>query len=129
MNLSEAKLALIEAFPGSYINSRDEFIAHPPTNQYFLLGDCETPTDIACKVLEWLSRSAYKAIPYRQEWRNRKLHKFMLDGINAFLHTDFSEDDIAKIYQILGNGVRHDLTAQFVHNCFSVRWLVGEVRE
>lgn len=30
----KARKKLLVSFPGSYINSRDEFIAHPRTNQY-----------------------------------------------------------------------------------------------
>jgi hypothetical protein len=32
--MAEARAALVGAFPGSFINSRDEFIAHLRTNQY-----------------------------------------------------------------------------------------------
>lgn len=46
-DMAEARKALISVFPGSFINERDEFIAHPRTNQYFILADCVTPEDIA----------------------------------------------------------------------------------
>ena len=36
--------------------------------------------DIEAKVLEWLSRAAFKTAPYSQEWRNRRFHEFMLSG-------------------------------------------------
>lgn len=36
-DMKEAREKLLECFPGSFINVRDEFIAHPSTNQYFLL--------------------------------------------------------------------------------------------
>lgn len=73
----KARKKLLVSFPGSYINSRDEFIAHPRTNQYFLLADCVTPEDIQAKVLEWLSRGAFKTQPYSQEWRNDRFHNAM----------------------------------------------------
>lgn len=63
----EAREKLLECFPGSFINSRDEFIAHPRTNQYFLLNNCEKVEDIEAKVLEWLSRPSFKTQPYSQE--------------------------------------------------------------
>ena len=44
----------------------------------------------------------------------------MLDGINEFLHTKFTEDDIALIYQKLGNCVRHDLTVAFVESGYDM---------
>lgn len=80
----KARKKLLVSFPGSYINSRDEFIAHPRTNQYFLLANCATPEDIQAKVLEWLSRAAFKTAPYSQEWRNDRFHNAMRVSINAF---------------------------------------------
>lgn len=62
--MKEAREMLLECFPGSFVNSRDEFIAHPRTNQYFILRDCKTPEDIEAKVLEWLSRASFKSQPY-----------------------------------------------------------------
>lgn len=85
---------LLQAFPGSFINSRDEFMAHPRTNQYFILSDCKAPEDVKAKVLEWLSRPSCKTQPYSQEWRNRKFHTDMRFSVNAYLDTDFSQEDI-----------------------------------
>ena len=78
-DMREAREALLLSFPGSFVNERNEFIAHLQSNQYFILSNCEYPEDIDCKVLEWLSRAACKGQPYSQEWRNRKYRKFMLD--------------------------------------------------
>lgn len=112
--MQECRSALLAAFPGSFINERDEFIAHPRTNQYICLGNCETPIDIECKVLEWFSRPAYKTAPYAQEWRNRKLHEFMLNGINAFMDSGFTEEEIAVVYEKLGNAINHEKTIRFI---------------
>lgn len=99
--MKEAREMLLECFPGSFVNSRDEFIAHPRTNQYFILRDCKTPEDIEAKVLEWLSRASFKSQPYSQEWRNRRFHADMRFAVNAYLDTDFSEDDMGIIYTYL----------------------------
>lgn len=122
-DMKEARAKLLECFPGSFINARDEFIAHPRTNQYFLLGNCQTVEDIEAKVLEWLSRPAFKTQPYSQEWRNRRFHEFMLAGVNAFLDTDFSEDDMELIYTYMGNGIRHGLMMEFIDHDMSMMWL------
>lgn len=58
--IKEANAMLLECFPGSFINDRDEFIAHPRTNQYFSLQDCKTVEAVEAKVLEYLSRAAFK---------------------------------------------------------------------
>ena len=53
----------------------------------------------------------------------------MLNGINGFLGTDFTEDDIAIIYQKLGNRVRHSLTEEFVNSGYDMTVLKGGVQE
>ena len=126
-DMKEARAKLLECFPGSLINARDEFIAHPRTNQYFLLGNCQTVEDIEAKVLEWLSRPAFKTQPYSQEWRNRRFHEFMLAGVNAFLDTNFSEDDMELIYTYMGGGIKHGLMVEFIDHDMSMKWLRGKV--
>lgn len=113
-DLKEAVSALLEAFPNSLINYRGEFIAHLRTNQYIVLNNCKTPKDIECKVLEWFSRPSCKTQPYSQEWRNRKFHEFMRNGVNAFLDTSFSEEDMFQIYDALGNCINHEKTIAFI---------------
>lgn len=119
-DMREAKQALLSSFEGSFINDREEFIAHVKSNQYFILGNCEYPEDIECKVLEWLSRAACKGQPYSQEWRNRKFRKFMLDGINAFMDTSFTEDDMYEIYTYLGNACNHEKTIRFIKSGYDM---------
>lgn len=120
---------LMKCFPNSVINHNMEFIAHVKTNQYFLLGDCQTELDVKCKVLEWLSRSAYKTEPYRTKQKNDEFHKFMRDGINAFLGTSFTEEDMDLIYTYLGNRCNHALTVEFVFRDYDLKWLKSEVEE
>ena len=127
--LTEVREALLQSFPKSFINVRDEFIAHKFSNTYFCLKNCVSAEDIECKVLEQLSRAAFKSQPYWQEWRNRKFHEFMLNGINAFLETGFSESDMEVIYQYLGNCVNHDLTVGFVQNGMDIDWLKRETEK
>lgn len=122
-DMLEARQALLRAFPNSFINSNDEFIAHLRSNQYIILSNCETPEDIEYKVLEWFSRPAHKTSPYSQEWRNRAFHKFMLDGINSFLDTNFSEQDASDIYDALGNAINHERTKEFVKRGMDISWL------
>ena len=115
-DMNECRYALLRAFPGCFINDRDEFIAHSRTNQYIILKDCKTPLDVKCKVLEWLSRPAHKTAPFSQEWRNRRFHEFMRNGINTFLDTGFSEQEISDIYDALGNAIDHTKTVRFIES-------------
>lgn len=116
---------LAGAFPRSFINSALEFIAHRTANEYFRLEDCETELDVKCKVLEWLSRGAFKTEPFYDDNKNKEFHKFMLNGINKFLGTNFDEEDIAVIYQELGNRVNHELTVEFVNSGYDMAVLKG----
>lgn len=121
--MKEVRDKLLRCFPGSFISERDEFIAHPRSNQYFILRDCKIPADVNAKVLEWLSRAAFKSQPYSQEWRNRRLHETMLVGINAFLSTNFSDRDMELIYTYMGNTVNHRLTLDFLDHDMDIEWL------
>lgn len=109
-----------KAFPGGFLNGHGEFIVHKKANEYFKLVDCETELDVKCKVLEWLSRGAYKAIPFHRSLDNIDLHTFMLNGINDFLGTRFSAEDIEQIYTYLGNRVNHQKTIRFVQSGYDM---------
>lgn len=111
---------LMACFPNSFINYQGEFIAHRKANVYFNLGTCETVLDVKCKVIEWLSRAACKGGPYRSDHTNEDFRKFMRKGINKFLGTSFTQDDMELIYTHLGNACHHSLTEAFVQNGYSL---------
>lgn len=106
---------LMNCFPESFINQRGEFIAHEKANMYFILKDCKNELDVKCKVLEWLSRS-YKTNLYCTKQKNDEFHKFMFDGINEFLGTDFDTMDMEQIYTYLGNAYNHEKTIMFIES-------------
>lgn len=118
MDKFERAKKLMRCFPGSFINQDGEFIAHKKSNTYLVFDHCENLQSLAVAVIEWLSRAAYKTEPYKTDAANEKFHQFMLDGINRFLGTSFTFDDMELIYIYLGNGVNHSLAVQFVEsNC------------
>ena len=47
----------------------------------------------------------------------------MLNGINDFLGTRFSADDIEQIYTYLGNRVNHQRTVRFVESGYDMEVL------
>lgn len=115
---------LKEAFSNGYLQlCGNEFIAHKEANEYFCLEDCETELDVKCKVVEWLSRGAHKTCPFNSNLQNERFHNYMLNGINDFLGTDFTEDDIELIYTELGNCVNHELTIKFVNSGYDMTLL------
>lgn len=111
---------LCDCFENSFINGRGEFIAHKRANAYFILHNCETELDVKCKVIEWFSRDAYKAEPYNTKKSNDKFHEFMLNGINKFLGTDFTEDEMEVIYTYLGNCCNHEKTITFIQSGYCI---------
>ena len=119
---------LFFAFPNGFINHNLEFIANPHhrVNSYFRLEDCETEEDVAAKVLEWLSREAHKSQHFNSERRNRRVHEYHLEGINAFCGTLFNEDDIAEVYTHLGNRVNHEKTIAFIRSGYDLAVLTRE---
>lgn len=112
---------LMQCFPRhSFLNERGEFIAHREANEYFNLDACYTELDVKCKILEQLSRGAYKTRPFHSEKKNDNFHKFMRDGINKYLGTSFSEDDMEVIYTYLGNGCNRQKTILFIQSGYDI---------
>ena len=121
MDKYEIAKRLMKCFPNSFISGSGEFIAHEYANEYFLFDNCESELDVKCKVLEWFSRGAYKTEPYgRAAAKNRNFHRFMLNGINAFLQTEFTEDDMYIIYTYLGNSCNHPKTVKFIESGYDM---------
>ena len=125
MTKLEIAQRLFDCFTDSFINDNGEFIAHLEANQYFNFENCETELDVKCKVLEWLSRGAYKSEPFGRQYRNLALHGFMLDGINNFLNTNFTKNDIEIIYTYLGNACNHPKTIKFIESGYDMSVLKG----
>lgn len=124
--INKVALDLMKCFPNSFINQNGEFIAHLEANEYFKLLNCENELEVKCKVLEWLSRGAYKTQPFHSNKKNEQFNKFMLNGINKFLETKFCVTDIGVIYQELGNQVNRKLTIKFVDSDYDISILKGE---
>lgn len=126
--MTDTEIKLMSAFPKSFINQHGEFIAHQKANEYFILKGCVDDLDIKCKVLEWLSRAAFKTEPYRSAKSNETFHDFMLDGINKFLDTNFTREDMLDIYVALGNRVDHEKTIEFINRGYDFN-VLGKERE
>ncbi len=113
-------IELMNCFPQSFINYQGEFIAHRYANEYFILDNCETETDVKFKILAYFSRGAYKSEPYRTKKKNDELHEFMLNGINKFLGTDFTREDMEIIYTYFGNGCNKNKCYEFINSDYDM---------
>ncbi|MDY0210218.1 MAG: hypothetical protein RBQ91_02260 [Acholeplasma sp.] len=72
--------------------------------------------NLNCKVLEWLSRPAFKE-------GNEKVHEWYLNGINKYLGTNFTNQDIEEIYCHLGNQINRPLTLKFIESNYNIEVL------
>lgn len=117
---------LFAAFPDAIINRNLEFVADPSrrVNSYFRLDNCETRIDVAAKVLEWLSREASFSEHYRSSRSNDRVHQYHLNGINRFLGTDFTREDMEMIYTYLGNAIHHQKTIEFIQSGYDMCFLM-----
>lgn len=110
---ADIRTRLAAAFPLLFINRQNELIIHPKRNTYFRLDGVESELDLKAKILEWLSREASKSI-YAQ---SREYH---LGGINCFLGTDFTQEEMVEIYTYLGNACNHEKTLRFIESGYDL---------
>ena len=116
----EVVYELMNAFPGAFISQNGEIIVHKQANSYFILKDCTSRLDVQCKVLEWLSRDAYKSEPFNSVSKNLRFNEFILNGINTFLGTTFTQHDMDEIYTYLGNRCNHQRTLRFIESNYTL---------
>ena len=119
----ENVIKVLKCFPRSYMNYLGECILCEKGNVYFTVKNCETETDIKCKLLEWCSGSAGKGEPYKTEKKNIEFREFVTNGINIYLGTDFTIEDMYWIYDKLGNAVNHQLTLDFIASGYDMEFL------
>lgn len=111
------------AFPGSFINHNNELILVEKTNLYFLLNNIDNELEFKCKLLEWCSRDASKAMPYRKNWLNEAYWSEVRNGINNVLKTDFDHSKMEVIYDRLGNQINRNLTIKFIESGYDMNVL------
>lgn len=109
----EIRQRLVHAFPLLFVNRQNEIIIHPKRNTYFRLDGVETERDLKAKILEWLSREAAKSV-------SRQSQAYHLNGINRFLGTDFTHEEMYEIYTFLGNSVHHEKTLRFIDSGYDL---------
>lgn len=124
--MHDFEIKLFKSFPGSIVNDNEEFIADRESNTYFILHGCSCERDVQIKMLECLSRSAFKTEYCKSAKKNDALHEFISAGVNEYLGTRFEAADWEDIYHELGNGVNRALCERFVDSGFDMTLLRGE---
>ena len=127
--INNTAIEIMKCFQRSFINQHGELIVHKEANEYFKIADCADDLEVKYKVLEWLSRGASKTEPFRSKKKNEEFSCFMISGINMFLGTEFTREDMLLIYQELGNKVDRALTEKFVESGYDLNVLKKEVPE
>lgn len=107
---------LARSFPLSFINHNFELIIHPRRNSYISLRGVEDETELKAKLIDWLSREAIKG-------GTPKTMKYHLDGLNSFLGTHFTTDEMKQIYTYLGNAINHEKTVHFIQSGYDMSLL------
>lgn len=114
---------LLGLFPRSFINANLEVILITRTNTYFSLDGVQSRRDIIAKLLMWCSRPIVKGQPFISENRNDAFRELANRSLNHYLGTHFSGEDMALIYQRLGNGINPELTYRFIDSGFDMEVL------
>lgn len=118
---------------GTFFRNPDDgkayFCVHrsPKVHTTFCLQDCNTRDDVVAKVLEWLSRDAYKSIPFHNDYENNKYHEYVRNGISKYVGKLFTFDDMREIYTYIGNRIDHQRTIDFIQSGFDVKALVDKM--
>ena len=60
--------------------------------------------------------------PWHSGKKNREYHERMLAGINAFLGTSFTEQDIETIYTYFGNAIKSRDAEAFIDGGYDMRF-------
>lgn len=107
------------AFPQSFVNMQNELVFSLRADSGFSLKDVTNETQLKAKILEWLTRTAIKAVSPKE----RKLH---FEGINKLLGTNFTLEEMTDIYTYLGNGINHDLCVKFVESGYDMTMIQKE---
>lgn len=114
---------LLGLFPRSFINANLEVILITRTNTYFSLDGVQSRRDIIAKLLMWCSRSIAKGQPFRSETGNNVFRELAKRSLNHYLGTLLTDEDMALIYQRLGNGINPELTYRFIDSGFDMEVL------
>lgn len=96
---------LLKCFYLSKITQHFEFIAYEKKccDAWIGLYNIKKVKDFKIRIISALSRGAYKTIYYSNEKKNEEIRTYIRKGINDFLGTNFSKEDMEVIYTYLGN--------------------------
>ncbi len=120
---------LLECFYQSTITRHFEFIAYDKKCKDAWIGlyNIKKAKDFKIRVLSALSRGAYKTNFYHNEKKSEEVRLYIKGGINMFLGTNFSKEDMEMIYTHLGNKASHnpELIEKFIDSGYDMNFFKG----
>lgn len=114
--VNDEVIRLMRLFENPFINRNLELILVCEENIYFRLDDVHNLLDLKCKVIAWLSRPSFKGV-------SEKIQDRCLHGLNTFLGTSFSKEDMDTIYTYLGNDCNRSRTISFIESNYDMDFL------
>lgn len=109
-------MRVMGCFPNSALNAHRELVLSPMNYLYVCLGDCKSALDVKVKVIEALSRAAFKDEEFVDGEDVEARCEFVREGLNAYLGVIFLSADWELVYCQLGNGVNRELTKRFIES-------------
>lgn len=103
-----------------------ELILCDKGNVWISLEKIKTIDDLKSELIEWTIRNCCKTEPYKNQSRNIDLQNKLLMSLNRTLCTNFNREEAMKIYSVLGNGVNHQLTLEFIKSGYDLGVLKDE---
>lgn len=99
-------------YPDTCVQDNEIILSHK-RSIYFKIDDVVSKTDLKYKVLSALTRPAGKD-------NNPHMRQNMKRLINEYLHTSFSEDEFAIIYDKVGQNTNRGLLVQFIQSNYDL---------
>lgn len=100
------------SFEESFLNYNFEVILFKKSNRFFITSNIKNAKELKCKVLEWACATSYV---YKKE------AYLMRIGVNRFLGTNFSKEDIYKIAYHISCGCNRNLTMKFIDSGYNLK--------
>ena len=117
--LESIRVAL-QIFPNSFINCNNEIILILKPNVYVCLDNVETDDDFKVELCEWFSRDCCCAFRYSIQKSLERYWQYNTNAFNQICGTNFTVEQMQFIYTYLGNGIKHELTKEFVKSGFDL---------
>lgn len=114
--IQDCILKFQQFFPKSFIYKDNELIVEPKNNIYFRIDNISTEFEFRCKVVSWVSRPTIKGV---SDWHQVRIR----NSFNKFLGTEFTIEELTKIYTYVGCDCNKKKLLKFVKSGYDLSLL------